>query len=204
MNAQRKMTPRERIKKTMDFQSVDAIPWAEDFYVETLNKFFSEGLPAQEVAVVDWELEGITLCNWPKFIGFDAGTYFGCINLSGFVIPVDIGPIPRFKQRRIGGDERYDEFIMQNGAHARRFKKGARENVWYNMPQFQSFPVTDKKSWESYKQRLILRIREGSRRTGTGTVTWTRSTNTKTVPPCLGYRDSTDSEPNSWESQASS
>ena len=148
------MTPRERIKNAMDFKPLDAIPWAEDFYIETVTKFFSEGLPAQEVAVVDWELEGITLLNWPKFMGFDIGSYFGCMNLSGFVVPVDIGPIPRFRQRKIGEDSRYEDFIMQNGARARRFKKGSGANVWYNMPQFYSFPVSDRMGWERYKERL--------------------------------------------------
>ena len=148
------MMPRERIKNAMDFQPVDAIPWAEEFYVETVNKFFSEGLAAQEVVDVDWELEGYNLLNWPRFVGFDANSYFGCINLSGFMIPIDIGPIPRFRQRKTGEDSRYEDFIMQSGARARRFKKEVRANIWYNMPQFYSFPVSDRAEWERYKERL--------------------------------------------------
>jgi uroporphyrinogen decarboxylase len=147
------ITPRERIRNAMDFKQLDAIPWAEEFYVETVNNFFSEGLPAQQVNVVDWELDGKGL-NWPKLLGFDVNSYFGCMNLSGYILPIDFGPIPRFKQRKIGEDSRYEDFIMQNGAHARRFKKGARENLWYNMPQFQSFPVSERNSWDGYKGRL--------------------------------------------------
>ncbi len=56
------MTPRERIKNAMDFKKVDALPWAN------------------------------FLVNWPKFIGFDPHSYFGCINFSGCPIPVDVGP----------------------------------------------------------------------------------------------------------------
>jgi uroporphyrinogen decarboxylase len=147
------VNPRERIKNAMDFKDVDAIPWAEEFYVETLNRFFSEGLPAEQVSVVDWELDGKGL-NWPKLLGFDPNSYFGCMNLSGYILPIDLGAIPRFKQRKIGEDSRYEDFIMQNGAHARRFKKGARQDRWYNMPQFQSFPVSDMNSWKRYKERL--------------------------------------------------
>jgi uroporphyrinogen decarboxylase len=149
------MTPRERIKDAMDFKPVDAIPWAEEFYPETVNKFFSEGLPAQKVSVIDWELDGPgSIMNWPKFMGVDVGSYFGCINLSGFLIPVDIGPIPRFRQRRIGETPKYEDYIMQNGAHVRRFKKESVENIWYNMPQFLSFPVSDEATWRQYKERL--------------------------------------------------
>ena len=149
------MKPRERIRNTMDFREVDSIPWAEEFYPETVNKFFSEGLPAQQINVVDWELDGPgSIMNWPKFMGVNVGAYFGCINLSGFLIPIDIGPIPRFKQRRIAATSKYEDYIMQNGARARRFRKESIGNVWYNMPQFLSFPVSDKVTWEQYKERL--------------------------------------------------
>lgn len=150
------MTPRETIKNAMDFKKIDAIPWSEGFYPETLTRFFSQGLPAQELTVVEWEVshDGKLLANWPRFTGFDPYTYFGCIDLWGCVVPVDIGPIPRFKQRKIAEDARYEEYIMETGARSRRFKKGVREITWYSMPQFYEFPVKDKKSWEQYKARL--------------------------------------------------
>ena len=150
------MTPRERMKNAMDFKKVDAIPWTENFYVETLTKFFSEGLPARELAVVEWEVgnDGKILMNWPRLTGFDPYSYFGCIDHWGCVVPVDIGPIPRFKQRKIAEDAKYEEYIMETGARSRRFKKGAREITWYAMPLFYEFPVKDKKTWEQYKARL--------------------------------------------------
>jgi hypothetical protein len=41
----------------MDFQPTDTIPWVEDFTtMDTATKFFSEGLPAQQVVRVDWEI----------------------------------------------------------------------------------------------------------------------------------------------------
>jgi hypothetical protein len=148
------MTPRERFRKAMNFERADAIPWTENFYVETVNRFFAEGLPAHEITVIDWQLEGYTLLNWPAFIGFDPNSYFGCINLHGCMVPVDVGPIPRFKQRKIGENSKYEEFLMESGARSRIPKKGTRETTWYAMPQFYSFPVSDKNSWERYKERL--------------------------------------------------
>lgn len=148
------MTPRERIRKAMDFEPVDAIPWAENFYVETVSRFFSQGLPANEVMITDWKMEGYTLLNWPTFIGVDPNSYFGCINFFGCVLPVDLATIPRFKQRKVGEDAKYEEYIMESGARSRIPKKGSRETTWYAMPQFYSFPVSDRNSWERYKERL--------------------------------------------------
>jgi hypothetical protein len=148
------MTPRERTKNAMDFRPVDSIPWSESFYVETINRFFSEGLPAHEITLIDWKLEGYTLLNWPTFLGFDPCSYFGCLDLFRCVVPVDLGPLPRFKQRKLGENSKYEEFIMESGAHARRFKRGTRATTWYAMPQFISFPVSDKRTWEEYKKRL--------------------------------------------------
>jgi len=147
------MTPRERMKNAMDFKKVDVIPWCEIFWDETLLKFFSEGFPAHRTAVFESEiaLDGRLLLNAPKFIGFDPYSYFGCISLWGCAIPVDIGPIPRFKQRKIWENARYEEYIMETGARSRRFKNKV---TWYTMPLFVEFPVKDKKSWEQYKIRL--------------------------------------------------
>lgn len=150
------MTPRERIRNAMDFKDVDAIPWVESFYEETLMKFFSEGLPANEIAVVEWvmSMDGLQILNWPKFMGFDPYSYFGCSTFWGRAVPVDIGPIPRFKQRKIWENARHEEYIMETGARSRRLKKGVTKTAWYTMPLFYEFPVKDKKSWEQYKVRL--------------------------------------------------
>ena len=47
------ITPRERTLNSLDFKEVDTIPWSENFYDETLNKFFSEGLPAHKITVIE-------------------------------------------------------------------------------------------------------------------------------------------------------
>jgi uroporphyrinogen decarboxylase len=137
----------------MDFHPVDVVPWAENFYEETVTRFFAQGLPAHEITVVEWKIESIML-NWPRFIGFDPYSYFGCINFFGCTVPIDLGPIPRFKQRKIAEDSRYEEYIMESGARCRIIKRGARETTWYAMPMFYAFPVTDRNSWDRYKARL--------------------------------------------------
>lgn len=149
------MTPRERTKNAMDFKEVDSIPWVESLDEELIMNFISSGVPVQGVTAIEWGmfLDGFLLFNWPKVLGFDPYAYFGCINLTGCIVPVDIGPIPRFKQRRIGTRLRYDEYITETGALCRRFSKGTKV-IWYSMPQFYDFPVKDKTSWEEYKTRL--------------------------------------------------
>lgn len=145
--------PRERIKNAMDFRPVDSVPWVENFYEETVNRFIEQGLPAHEITVVDWKVDGILL-NWPRFLGMDPYAHFGCINFFGCMVPVDLGPIPRFKQRKIAENGTYQEYVMESGARCRIIKRGSRERTWYAMPMFYEFPVTDRKTWHEYKARL--------------------------------------------------
>jgi len=148
------MTPRERIKAVISFRKPDVLPWCEKFYDETVVKWFREGLPADEVIVIDWEVRtgAVSLLNWPVVKGFDLHSYFGCYNYSGLAVPLDLGPMPRFRQRVVEETERYADYLTQTGAVARRFKQA--EYVWYSMPMFLSFPVKDRETWEEYKKRL--------------------------------------------------
>jgi uroporphyrinogen decarboxylase len=148
------MTPRERFKAVIHFRKPDALPWLEMFYDETLLKWFREGLPADKITVIEWSLafQGTVLANWPDVMGFDPYSHFGCQNLFSCLLPVDVSPIPRFKQRVIKETDRYLELFIESGAVARRLKKA--EGTWYNMPMFVEFPVKDRESWEEYKKRL--------------------------------------------------
>ncbi len=148
------MTSRERIRAVINFQKPDVLPWCEKFFDETVVKWFGEGLPAEEVVVIDWEVRAgsVSLLNWPIVKGFDPYAYFGCYNYSGLSVPLDLGPIPRFRQKVIEETERYADFLTQTGAVARRFRQA--EYTWYNMPMFLSFPVKGRETWEEYKKRL--------------------------------------------------
>lgn len=149
------MTPRERIKAVIHFKKPDILPWIENFYDETIIKWFREGLHADEITVIEWVIsarDGLLLLNWPAVLGFDPYSYFGCQNLFGCYVPIDVGPIPRFKRKVLRENERYIELITETGAIAKRFKSA--QYTWYSMPMFVSFPVKDRKTWEEYKGRL--------------------------------------------------
>lgn len=148
------MTPRERFKAAVRFRKPDALPWLESFYDETVVKWFKEGLPAERVTVIEWAIgrRGTMLANWPTVMGFDPYSYFGCQSFYGCLVPVDIGPIPRFKLKAVNETDRYVDILTETGAVARRLK-GSRY-TWYSMPMFLEFPVKDKESWEEYKKRL--------------------------------------------------
>ncbi len=146
------MTPRERIRNVIRFKKVDVTPWYESFAIDTILRWLSEGLPILDVAKIEWKFRPArNFLNWPDLSGFDLYSYFGVSNLRGLIVPVDGGPIPRFKQRKIGETERYQEYIMESGAIARKIKSAY---SGYSMPQFTEFPVEDKKTWEQYKERL--------------------------------------------------
>lgn len=148
------MTPRERFKAVIHFKKPDVLPWLESIYEETILHWFREGFPADKVTVIEWTIgrQGTMLANWPAVKGFDAYSYFGCQSFYGSLVPVDIGPIPRFKQKVLQETNRYLELLTETGAVARRFKES--NSTWYSMPMFLEFPVKDKKTWEEYKQRL--------------------------------------------------
>jgi len=148
------MNPRERIRAVVNFKRPDSLPWCEKFYDETVVKWFKEGLPADEVTMIDWEVRtgSVSLLNWPVIKGFDLYSYFGCFNIGGLSVPLDLGPIPRFRQRIIEQNERYTDVLTQTGAVARRFRQA--EYIWYSMPMFLSFPVKDWRTWEEYRKRL--------------------------------------------------
>lgn len=148
------MTPRERIKAVINFQKPDMLPWCEKFFDETVVKWLGEGLPADEVIVIEWEVRSgrVSLLNWPIVKGFNPYSYFGCYNYSGLSVPLDLGPIPRFKQRIMRETERYLDVLTQTGAVARRFRQA--QYVWYSMPTFLDFPVRDHETWKEYKERL--------------------------------------------------
>ncbi|WP_455368197.1 uroporphyrinogen decarboxylase family protein [[Eubacterium] cellulosolvens] len=148
------MTPRERFRATIHFRKPDLIPWLESFYDETLLHWFKQGLSADKVTVIEWAIgrEGTMLANWPTVKGFDPYTYFGCQSFYGCLTPVDVGPIPRFKQRMTERTDRYIDLMTETGAVVRRLRSG--DTVWYSMPMFLEFPVKDRKTWQAYKKRL--------------------------------------------------
>ncbi len=147
-------TPRERFNQTIHFKRPDKLPWVETIYDETVLEWFKQGLPPEQVIVIEWEMSrgGTQLLNWPAVKGFNPYPRFGCQSLFGCIVPVDIGPIPRFKQQLTNTSDRHIEFLTETGAKARRSRTG--DFTWYSMPMFVDFPVKDRTTWHEYRKRL--------------------------------------------------
>jgi uroporphyrinogen decarboxylase len=148
------MTPRDRIKAVLNHRKPDVLPWLESMFDETIMAWFRQGLPTDKVIAIEWEMGrgGTNLYNWPAVKGFDAYSYFGCQSYYGCVVPLDVGPLPRFKQKIIREDDRYVTMRTETGAIAKRIKSEGR--TWYSMPMFTEFPVKDQETWGQYKKLL--------------------------------------------------
>lgn len=148
------MTPRGRINAVLNHRKPDVLPWLESMFDETIMAWFRQGLPTDKVIAIEWEMGrgGTNLYNWPAVKGFDAYSYFGCQSYYGCVVPLDVGPLPRFKQKIIGEDDRYVTMRTETGAIAKRIKSEGR--TWYSMPMFTEFPVKDQETWGEYKKLL--------------------------------------------------
>jgi uroporphyrinogen decarboxylase len=148
------MTPRGRIKAVINHRKPDVLPWLESMFDETIMAWFRQGLPTDKIIAIEWEMGrgGTNLYNWPAVKGFDAYSYFGCQSYYGCVVPLDVGPLPRFKQKIIGEDDRYVTMRTETGAIAKRIKSEGR--TWYSMPMFTEFPVKDQETWGEYKKLL--------------------------------------------------
>jgi hypothetical protein len=147
------MTPRERFNAVTHFRKPDVLPWCELIEDETLIAWFTEGLPAKDMAVYESTLrEGRPLTNFAA-MGLDPYTYFGCQNpFGGCYVPVDLGPLPRFKQRILREDDRSEDRITEIGSVRRRSKRA--KYAVYSMPMYLEFPVKDRHSWDEYVKRL--------------------------------------------------
>jgi hypothetical protein len=147
------MNSRERIKAVIHFRKPDRLPWFEMFTDSPILNWFREGLLADEIIKTEWVMwnrTGNILLNDDVVSSLDANAYFGIDNILSLMVPIDVGPLPRFKARVTGETERYWEMIAETGAVARRLKKTSR----YNMPMYVRFPVSDRESWQNYKKRL--------------------------------------------------
>lgn len=146
------MTPRERIKATIHFEKPDVLPWCEIFDIEAILSWFSQGLrPDSDVVKFGFTWSGGDLLVAIKtFYGFNINGLFECVDIfHDCPVPVDLGPIPRFKERTLFEDNKYLDFLVWTGARAR-----TRRDRMYSMPMFVEFPVRDRKSWEEYRKRL--------------------------------------------------
>jgi hypothetical protein len=132
------MTARERFHATMNFGQPDRVPYWEwiGYWEETLPRWRKEGLPED--------------VHPQEFFGLDHYE----------ILPISIRLLPRFKREvisedteyrieRVGAGTAYETDHLMEGAVVRIRKDAAKI-----MPQFISFPVTDRASWNEFKKRL--------------------------------------------------
>ncbi len=121
------MTARERFHETMRFGSPDRVPYWEiiGHWPQALERWQQEGMPG-DVHV------GL-------FFGFDRRER----------LPVDLGLAPAFKAETLDEDEQYRYRRDGNGVVSKVLKEDQQ-----SIPQYHSFPVSDRASWEQFKQRL--------------------------------------------------
>jgi uroporphyrinogen-III decarboxylase len=126
MDGGKMMTGRERFLRVMRFEKVDRVPFFEfmSYWPETLSRWYDEGLPKEE--------------NVNEFFGFDRHGY----------VPIDFDPIPRFDERVLADDGKTRTVIDPRGVTKREFKTGSA------MPHFLAFPISDRRSYEEYIERL--------------------------------------------------
>lgn len=126
------MTLRERFRRTMHYQSVDRLPNFEFGYWEsTLRNWHKQGLPESVVN------EGT------------AYDFFGIENW--YVAPVNVGINRIFCESKV--IEETDEKIVTmdwNGGISEINKSGDK-----SIPHYIKFPITDRKSWEPFKESLL-------------------------------------------------
>jgi len=126
------MTPRERFLNVFHFKEVDHLPDYEfGYWDETLDRWRREGLPM-------W-VENNPLAD--RFFGFEERE----------IVPVHI-PFRRFKIEVLSEDDRVEIIRDASGVIQKRWKHGVSTSI----PSYLEFPVKDRETWESYRDRYDL------------------------------------------------
>jgi len=128
------MNNRERFQKVMHFEKPDRLPIYEwlGFWPETINRWYSEGLPwATQIKTSD--------------IGYGTD-YFG--HDERIRIAIDDAPIPYFVAKTLHEDERYRIQINFLGVVSKSLKTGT------SMPTFIYFPIKNREDFERMKERF--------------------------------------------------
>ncbi len=142
------MNARERFKQICKFERPN------DFFTcglfcwnETYDRWIKEGMPVKS-------MENVKEVNM-HFLGYENQNEIihpnGAIQgLGENSNPPWAPPLePLFDMEILKDDGTYLELIERDGSHVRR-----RKGDFVSMPQYLDYPVTDRKSWESYKKRL--------------------------------------------------
>jgi hypothetical protein len=121
------MTPRERFRRTMAYEPVDALP------VLALE-------PYEPTALARWRTEGLSEDTGPE-------QFLGMSRLSH--VPVWLGPTPGFAEEVLSDDGEYEIVMSWTGATLRRRKDNP--SMFYGHV---AHPVRTRADWDEYKLRF--------------------------------------------------
>ena len=126
------MTLRQRWRRTMFFQHVDVLPNMEfGYWEETLTGWHRQGLPPEVTDEASaYAYFGIE--NWETCWGIDV-----------------MGLRPGFTYEVLSEDADYRTYRADDGSVQRINRHGHK-----SIPQHLSFPISDRSSWESFRERL--------------------------------------------------
>jgi len=121
------MTPRQRFHETMRFGDPDRPSYWEviGHWGDTIERWQDEGMPGD----------------------VHLGIYFGFDRREG--LPVSLGLAPGFKAEWVGEDGKYEYRRDGNGVVYKALKEDQQ-----SIPQYHSFPVRDRQTWQEFKKRL--------------------------------------------------
>lgn len=127
------MTYRERVVRTVRFETVDALPFKHAFGLMpgVVNDWHEQGLPASVAT------------------DLDVSDYFGFPPRDGGV-PVDLWFRPAFDSRVLEDTPEYTVAIDGSGRTTKVLKEYA------SVPLALDFPVRDSDTWQDYKRRLVF------------------------------------------------
>jgi hypothetical protein len=125
------MTNRERFRRIMNFEPVDALPLMEiEGYEEgALARWQAEGLPAGQTP--------------PEALGMAMPAH----------LPINFFPLPEYPVEIVREDA---DYIYQRNEFGITTKKPKDTEGHYSYEGYVDFPVTDMASWMEYEKRLAI------------------------------------------------
>ena len=146
------MTPRERFRATMRFETPDRLPWYEWPYDEVVYSWIKEGLPIDEIRSYRQtpEVQGALTYSTERAT-LDVSRYFGFESFSpeDLTVIIDQSPIPRFYCKILEEADRFTLLRSVDGTTKKIFK-----GETFSMPMWVDWPVKTMQDWEELKKRL--------------------------------------------------
>ena len=140
------MSSRERFLNVFQYKEVDHVPDVEfGYWTETLIRWHKEGLPS-------WVTDDVKANIFFGFEGRRTEIPIGEKIPLGFHDFRVVVPFRSFKREILDEDERSYIVRDQFGVISIQWKPGVSESI----PKFIEFPVKDRESWESYKERFDI------------------------------------------------